>query len=448
MNILDQVKQFAGEYDMLRSGDRVLAAVSGGCDSVCMLHLLLALSEPMGFTVGAAHFDHELRGAESRRDAAFVAELCAKLSVPLHAGSGDVAAFARQEGLGVESAARTMRYAFLENTADAVGATRIATAHNADDNAETVLLHLVRGAGARGLGGIPPVRGRIIRPVLCLTRAEIQAYLESHGLPHVEDSTNAGDNTPRNVIRHHVMPVLRAINPRLSQGILTAGESLARDEACLSAAAEKFVREQTKAGTVSVSALEELPEAVAARVVRLLCPKAEACHVRSVLALCASPSASGQLSLPDMTVRREYDVLTFGAGKQAAIAPVILIPGSTYQLPAAGLSVTVSTCVAPNKIYKTFNTFLFKKERVCGNIIMRCRAPGDRIDCGGCGKDLKKLFIERRIPRSRRALTPVFADDRGVLAVYGIGTDRRVQCAGGEQAIRIEVKELGLTDEK
>jgi tRNA(Ile)-lysidine synthase len=124
-----------------------------------------------------------------------------------------------------------MRYAFLENTADAVGATRIATAHNADDNAETVLLHLVRGAGARGLGGIPPVRGRIIRPVLCLTRAEIQAYLESHGLPHVEDSTNAGDNTPRNVIRHHVMPVLRAINPRLSQGILTAGGSLARDEA-------------------------------------------------------------------------------------------------------------------------------------------------------------------------------------------------------------------------
>jgi tRNA(Ile)-lysidine synthase len=341
-----------------------------------------------------------------------------------------------------------MRYAFLENTADAVGATRIATAHNADDNAETVLLHLVRGAGARGLGGIPPVRGRIIRPVLCLTRAEIQAYLESHGLPHVEDSTNAGDNTPRNVIRHHVMPVLRAINPRLSQGILTAGGSLARDEACLSAAAEKFVREQTKAGTVSVSALEELPEAVAARVVRLLCPKAEACHVRSVLALCASPSASGQLSLPDMTVRREYDVLSFGAGEQASIAPVILIPGSTYQLPAAGLSVAVSTCVAPNKIYKTFNTFLFKKERVCGNIIMRCRAPGDRIDCGGCGKDLKKLFIERRIPRSRRALTPVFADDRGVLAVYGIGTDRRVQCAGGEQAIRIEVKELGLTDEK
>lgn len=149
--------------------------------------------------------------------------LCAGLGVEAYSGRGDVAAFARENGLGTEDAARRLRYGFLEQTADALGADAIATAHTADDNAETMLLNLARGAGLRGLCGIPPRRGRVIRPILGVTRAEIDAYLELKGVGHVEDSTNAGDDYARNRIRHHAVPALRSVNPEFSRAASPRG---------------------------------------------------------------------------------------------------------------------------------------------------------------------------------------------------------------------------------
>ena len=210
-------RSLTAQYDLLPAGARVLCAVSGGADSMCLLHLLLQAAPEGGFQVEAAHFNHGLRGDEAQRDEEFVRAQCVRWQVPLTVGRGDVGDFARREGQTIEEAARTLRYAFLEERAQAAGCTHIATAHNADDNLETLLLHLVRGAGLHGLAGIPPRRGKLIRPLLAVSRREIEAYLTEHGIPHVEDSTNTDAAYARNRLRHQVIPILRALNPRLSE---------------------------------------------------------------------------------------------------------------------------------------------------------------------------------------------------------------------------------------
>ena len=189
------------------AGETVLCAVSGGRDSVCLLHYLASLGRRRGFAVAAAHYNHLMRPTAGR-DEAFVAGLCRELSVPLYVERGDVRAIARQRGWGVEEAGRRLRYDFLERTADAIGASRIATAHHLSDQAETVVLNLLRGTGPEGLAGIPPVRGRLIRPLLQTPRQEIEAYLTAHGLGHVEDETNDSMDFTRNRLRREVWPLL------------------------------------------------------------------------------------------------------------------------------------------------------------------------------------------------------------------------------------------------
>ena len=197
--LVDRTAAFCRKWDMLPpAGGTALGAVSGGRDSMTLLHILMRLAEREGLRLVAAHFNHRLRpGAD--RDERFVRDWCGKQGVAFLSGGGDVRA--HMTGTGVEDAARRLRYAFLEDAADRLGASRIATAHHQDDNAETVLLHLLRGAGTCGLGGIPPVRGRIIRPLLEVSRAEIDAYAAENRIPYVEDETNGETVYTRNRLR-------------------------------------------------------------------------------------------------------------------------------------------------------------------------------------------------------------------------------------------------------
>ncbi|MCL2342398.1 MAG: tRNA lysidine(34) synthetase TilS, partial [Firmicutes bacterium] len=272
----------AEQYDMLPAGSRVLVAVSGGADSVYLLH---RLSEAAGYgaeppstplwSLGVAHFNHRLRGAESARDAAFAENLAASLGLPFYLGAADVGACAQGRHMGLEAAARELRYAFLLKTAEENAYDRIATAHTADDNAETVLLNLIRGSGTKGLCGIPPVRGKIVRPILDVTEAEIRAWLDAREVAYVEDSSNNRDDFARNRLRHRVAPVLRELNPQYAAHILRAGALLRADAACLDGLAEAFLRENAEdagrpeAGPYSASQMAKLPMPVAARVFRI-----------------------------------------------------------------------------------------------------------------------------------------------------------------------------------
>ncbi len=254
------------EYDMLPPGCTVVCAVSGGADSICLLHRLNQLRAIRPFTLVAAHYNHHLRGAESDRDEAFVKrwveDWCgpdpAAGQAPLPAvrlitGGGDVSGEAKRLGLGLEETARRMRYAFLEEAARAVGADRIATAHTADDNAETVLLHLIRGSGLQGLTGIRPRQGRLVRPLLTTTRREIEDYLELYHIPHVEDSTNQDDAYTRNQVRHQVIPLLDEINPWFVPRMADTIRYLRSDNDYLSAQAAAVARRARPAGDGGLS---------------------------------------------------------------------------------------------------------------------------------------------------------------------------------------------------
>ena len=214
-NLEERVLAFCQREELLPRGGLVLAAVSGGADSMCLLTLLSHLAPKAGFTLAAAHYNHGLRGAEADRDEDVVRAWREQEGIPCYFGRGDVAGQATALGKGIEETARAMRYGFLEETAARMGANRIAAAHNAEDQAETLLLHLTRGSGLQGLTGMAPRRGRLIRPLLETSREEIEAYNRANNIPHVEDGTNTDLNYSRNYLRHQVIPLLKRLNPNV-----------------------------------------------------------------------------------------------------------------------------------------------------------------------------------------------------------------------------------------
>jgi tRNA(Ile)-lysidine synthase len=407
--MLTKLAIFADKYCMFPPpGETVLAAVSGGADSVCLLRLLLALSKERGFEVACAHFNHRLRGEESGRDERFVRDLCGKLNVPFYSGGADVRAAAEEKKAGIEETARALRYAFLEETAKQIGAAAIATAHTVDDNTETVLLNLARGAGARGLAGIPPVRGNIIRPMLCLTREEVLEYLMSCGQDYVEDSTNAESVYARNKVRHAAVPVLREINPRLHRAVFDASRLIREDDAYLTQLARAFYEESCPGGQIPCDKLSGLPYPVSSRVIRIAArTPLTAGQTDAVLSLCGKSEGSHELSLPGCVAIAEYGVLRFArGGEPSTFEPAALRPGETAEIPELGLKVSLRETICPEKIHKTFNNFLFNFDSVCGMIVIRPRQTGDKIALFGRKgtKSLKRLFIDEKIPRRARAL--------------------------------------------
>lgn len=217
---MEHILSFGARYDMLPQDGLILVALSGGPDSVALLHFLRS----RGFAVAAAHFDHHLRPT-SGRDAQFARDLCRTLDVPFYLGGAAVGDLPGN----TEANARRARYAFLEATAEAADAARIATAHNANDNLETVLMHLTRGCGLQGLCGIQPRRGKLVRPMLHTTRQAIETYLAQEGLGYVTDETNDDDRYARNRLRHQVIPVLESLNPRVAEAAGRMTDCLRRD---------------------------------------------------------------------------------------------------------------------------------------------------------------------------------------------------------------------------
>lgn len=439
--MINKIKAFAKKYDMLPSGT-ILAAVSGGADSMCLLAALAELSKEMSFKVEAVHYNHMLRGSESDRDEAFVREQCAVLGIPCHVGAEDVASWANNNGCGLEEAGRKLRYSFFEKTADRIGACRIATAHNADDNCETVIMNMTRGAGLRGLCGIPPKRANVVRPLLILTRAQIEAFLTERHIPHIEDSSNASDAYTRNKLRHHVIPVLKEINPAFAEAVADMTGLLTRDRDYLETQASAFP--VAADGTASVQALAALPEAVAVRVIRSLALSSlSAEQTDRVLRLIKADAPSGTVSLSGCTAVREYDALRFTVDceKSNGFKAFELYDGFDEYIPELGVRFRCNKEICPKIIHKSFNSLLFKTEGLCGTIAVRPRLSGDRLTIAGRGvtKTLKKLMIENRVPMSRRELIPVFCDNNGVIGVMNMGQAPRTMPEAGDEVMKISV---------
>lgn len=446
--LLEGLEALSAQYDMLPRGGRVLCALSGGADSMCLFHVLLFLAPTRGISLQAAHFNHGLRGEESQRDEAFVRDQCAQWGIPLTVGRGEVREFAQEKGQTVEEAARTMRYAFLEEAARQTGCSRIATAHNADDNLETLLLHLVRGAGLHGLAGIPPRRGALVRPLLTASRAEIEDYLARYAVPHVEDSTNTDTAYARNRLRHQVIPVLRQLNPRLSEHTAQTMGYLRADNDYLNAQAAAVCEgvRQTEEGLVLEAVqLAELPEAIAPRAARRLLElsaqgntNCSAAHLNALLDLARSPDPSGQIALPNgRLARRVYGdlVLTRQGRPPEPFTPTPLILGGRTAPEGTPWRCSCRSVCCPEREGQTPGALYLAKTALEGTAILRPRQTGDTLALPGRGtKTVKKLLIDARVPRWERELIPILADERGVAAMAGFGAHRDRLARPGEDA--------------
>ena len=367
-------------------------------------------------------------------------------STPLTLGRGDVAEEARRRRAGLEETAREMRYAFLEETARALDCSLIATAHNADDNVETALLHLIRGAGLQGLSGMAPRRGTLIRPLLSTSRAEIVEYLRRENLSHVEDSSNQDTAFTRNRIRHEVLPLLTQINPQFSQRMGQTLRSLRSDHDFLTAQAAQVAQNARWAEddlVIEARHIAQAPDAIAPRAVRWLIGMlgdggdgCTAAHLSAVVELARGGDPSAVVFLPGgKMAQRVYRELLFTTCQppQALTPASLALEGETW--PEGALwACRCRRAVCPAQ----------SPPGVCyisafqGTPVLRPRQTGDEIRLPGRDtKTVKKLLIDHKFPRRDRDRLPVLADEGGVVALAGFGPEVRRLAQPGEDAYEI-----------
>lgn len=427
--MLEKVRDYIMEYRMLQPGDRVIVALSGGADSVCLLSVLKELSGlPKGpvAELKAVHVHHGLRGAEADRDVAFARDLCVRLGIPFTMVARDVAGYGAEHRLSTEEAGRILRYEALEAEAKAWGAQKIALAHHRDDNAETILHHLLRGSGLRGLSGIRPVQGNRIRPLLCVGRKEIEEYLAEQGLAWCEDSTNLSGDYTRNRIRNQVMPLLQeSVNGRAVENILRAGQVFSEADVYLEWVARQ-VWEQ--AGTVEscpfpraqipLAFLQEQDHIIRIYLYRHMMDllgsgkrNVTSRHYQQMDGL-LNGAAGSRCSLPGEYVAvRSYEefciekISSVGEGK-----------GNTLK----NLHFTVFFRENEAEFPKNQYTKWFDYDRIKGTLSVRSRQPGDYITLSGGGtKTLHRYMIDEKIPRELRSGITVLAEGNHVLWIVG-----------------------------
>ncbi len=401
----------------------VLCAVSGGLDSMCLLHLLSTWGRERGLTVTAAHFNHQLRGADSDRDEDFVRDWCAEQEIPVVCGRGDVRALAVEEGLSLEEAARKVRYAFLEQQRQALGCGWIFTAHHADDNAETMLLNLIRGTGAKGLSGIPAVRGCIARPFLQETREDLAAYAAANGISHVEDASNEEDVFARNVLRHKVLPVLRELNPRAVEHMACAAELLARDDEALERMAQQLLERSCTAQDdtlrLDVQKLFATESAMRSRAVHAALERMagrrkdlSAAHVEAVCDLLQG-AAGREVSLPyGLTARRDRDTLTIFCSGQPPQETAVSV-GETVHFGPWRMTLSADSGDWAMNLPPEAEVAVTAWQRE------------DRMTLSGSrgARSLKRLCAERGIAPAARDMLPVLRVNGRAAVVPGIGMD-------------------------
>lgn len=428
--IIDLVKAAIERYNMFDGVKTVTVAISGGADSVVLLHVLNELKDEYGFSLKAAHLNHMLRGNESDRDEQFAADYCRTLGVPFVSERIDVAAAAKNSKESTELAARRLRYDFLlRETGNGV----LATAHTASDNIETVLHNLTRGTGIAGLCGIPPIRDNIVRPLILVTRGEIEEYAAKNSLLFVTDSTNLEDVYTRNRLRHKVVPELVGINEAAVQNVSRMCADIREDASFIDGEAEKAYDGCRVGRGLSVEMLKGLHPAIRSRVILRLCRDVtgtapESRHIALIEEMLTKDTVRVNIKGNRFAVKRK-GLLTFeggAGGENGFFVPL----GSQFPASVNGMSVELVS-IDEYKKTQRINSLLLKfavdYDKICGRLVIRNRIPGDKIRPVGRNvtKSFKKLFNENNIPEDLREALPILADDNGVLWLYGFGADAR-----------------------
>ena len=454
--LLGRVREALDRLGPVRPGELVMVAVSGGPDSVALLHLLVRLSTIVGFRVHAAHCDHGLRGAESAEDARFVRRLGEAWGVPVTVGcvpSGTI----RARGRGLQAAARDARYAVLSQTADETGARWVATAHTADDQAETVIMRWVRGGGLAGLAGIPAVRAPYIRPLLGVRRCEVESYLSEIGVAPRRDPSNHDPRFLRVAVRDTVLPALRALNPRVVETIGRTAALVAEDAAWLERCAEEHLARLVRDagdGWIELTRAEvaRLDPVLRRRVIRHALTRIRDAAAGLSFEVIESVSCRAASNQPGCLPVGLGLVAEFGAGRirlavesagrRAPMASVVLPWEGERELPEWGLVLTVRTeaggewSVEPQEA-------AFDIDRLPGILAIRGRRPGDAFYPEGMRgrKRLQDFLVDTRVPRWRRDAVPLLAAGDELLWVIGARRDRRYLATGAGRSVVVRVRQ-------
>lgn len=428
----DKVFNFTSEKCLLSAPCHVLVGVSGGADSMALLHILAHWETPLEVT--AIHIHHGLRGEYADRDETFVRSYCAEHAIPLVVVHADVSNFALREHLTTEEAGRRVRYEQFEETRHAIGADYVLTAHTADDQAETVLMHLIRGCGIDGLAGIPAARGNIRRPLLCCSRAEIEEYCALHDLPFMTDETNVDTKYTRNDVRHRVLPMLREINPSVNEALLRLSHLAQVDADYLNCVAEEVLSSAKCDCGYRAEEMAKHPTAIRRRMIRLM--------LREAL---LSSIEESYIATAEKAVLRRNGAVTLCDGYvfsvEQGVASVRRMDNKEFPEPVClqefpcrmrfgefDFSFEKSVSVDEN-VHKLFLQSAIDYDKIEGKLCLRCRRTGDYMHPAGrgVGKSLKKLMNEWHIPAHIRDVYPLLCDEQGVVLVPGYACDERVK---------------------
>ena len=446
---------------MLPPGTRVLVALSGGPDSVALLHVLQTLERRGHFAVaGVAHFNHQLRGAEADADELFCRELAASLGLPIVVGRGDVRRLAEDSGRSIEDAARGARYAFLTGASASLDAGAIAVGHTLEDQAETFLLRLIRGAGPAGLAGVRPRAGTVIRPLLEVPRADLRAYAGEHGLRFREDSSNADLAIPRNRVRLELLPHLQQFSAAIAATLAREAALARTDEEFLQAAAIEWTRlivlQEDNGVALAAPALADLHPALASRVARTALQAAAPGrfigfqHVDDLLELTRRADGSA-VALPGLVATRRGDRIVLGGALPAPFSNSFSVPLSIPgEVEAAGWKVSADcpTSDPLQPLVARGHTVVVAAEPLRHPLAVRSRRPGDRfkpMGMGGRGRKLQDFLVDRKIARADRDALPLVVDrDDRIIWVVGQSVAEDFRVTGpGKGVILLKARRLG-----
>ncbi len=471
----ERVRGFARATGTLSRGETYVVGVSGGVDSLALLHALRATAPDLGIGLHVAHLDHGLRGAEAAADARFVDDLARDCGLPATVAAADVGRYARERGLGSEEAARAVRYAFFADLVRHLGAAGVIVGHTADDQVETVLLHFLRGSGLAGLRGMAAVQDlsvsnparwrdpaagpaderwslRVLRPLLGTTRAEVLAYAARYALSYRQDVTNEDVAFTRNRVRRELLPLLETYNPAFRAAALRMAGLLADDYAFLAQAAAAVwdrvavvapaaVRVDLAAFVLHAPALRRL---IVRRAFALLAGDTAdlvATHVEQVVALAERGRTGAGVDLPaGVRVARTYGALVLSVGAQAGVplparGVPLRVPGVTavepgWQVEAAVRPAACAAAADPRHAD-------FDLDRLDGEIVVRRRRPGDRLRPPGLGgsKKVQDILVDRKVPRWERDAVPVVASGERVLWLVGHAVDEQARASAASRRV-------------
>lgn len=441
MDIIKKVKQTIAKYNMLSIGDHVLVGLSGGPDSVCLLQILNIFKNSYKLKISAAYIDHGLRPDDVPKEIEFCRKLCDSLNIPFYTQSIDVKDFAKKEKINIQEAARILRYAALDQISININAHKIAVAHNIDDQAETVIMRLLRGAGPAGLSGIPPVRKKIIRPLIEIERTEIEKFLAEKNISYILDPSNESLKYLRNKIRKTLMPVIKTISPQATKIISKTADILREENDYINITVTKTLmrlisRKTDKTVELFCNPMEILNIVILRRALRFAVDSVKDLkgltfdHIEDIIKLIKTGKTGDRVHLPKgIRAIKGYSTLIITAKALKKL--------STYEI------------TEPKDIYlKESSTFLNLKEikkeelqnfgdgkniiyidmdKIKFPLIVRARKPGDYFYPFGFGKKkkLQDFFVDEKIPREERDIVPIIESDGNIVCIAGYRLDDR-----------------------